>query len=121
LSGKRAKAEKEYRQFVQGGMEKTSLWAEVKGQTILGDDEFVDSLIDHLKKHKDVPEIPRSQRYVNRPHLDQIFQEGIIMDKWKRDKKIAEALVKHGYLQVEIARYLGMHYSTISNLLKGKG
>jgi DNA-binding CsgD family transcriptional regulator len=42
------------------------------------------------------------------------------MDKWKRDKKIAEALVKYGYLQVEIARYLGMHYSTISNLLKGK-
>lgn len=121
LSGKRAKAEKEYRQFVQGGMEKTSLWAEVKGQTILGDDEFVDSLIDHLKKHKDVPEIPKSQRYVNRPSLDQIFQEGIIMDKSKRDKKIAEALVKYGYLQVEIARYLGMHYSTISNLLKGKG
>jgi len=121
LSGKRAKAEKEYRQFVQGGMEKTSLWAEVKGQTILGDDEFVDSLIDHLKKHKDVPEIPKSQRYVDRPSLDQIFQEGIIMDKSKRDKKIAEALVKYGYLQVEIARYLGMHYSTISNLLKRKG
>lgn len=120
LSGKRAKAEKEYRQFVQGGMEKTSLWAEVKGQAILGDDEFVDSLIDHLKKHKDVPEIPKSQRYVNRPSLDQIFPEGIIMDKSKRDKKIAEALVKYGYLQIEIARYLGMHYSTISNLLKGK-
>jgi putative transposase len=120
LSGKRAKAEKEYRQFVQEGMGKTSLWAEVKGQTILGDDEFVDSLIDHLKKHKDVPEIPKSQRYVNRLSLNQIFQEGIIMDKRKRDKKITEALVKYGYLQVEIAHYLGMHYSTISNLLKGK-
>jgi hypothetical protein len=120
LSRKRIKAEKEYRQFVQGGMEKTSLWAEVKGQTILGDDEFVDSLIDHLKKHKDAPEIPKNQRYVNRPSLDQIFQKGIIMDKSKRDKKITEALVKYGYLEVEIARYLGMHYSTISNLLKGK-
>jgi putative transposase len=121
LSDKRAKAEKEYRQFVRGGMEKTSLWAEVKGQTILGDDEFVDSLMDHLKKHKDVPEIPKSQRYVSRPSLDQIFQKGIITDKRKRDKKIVEALVKYGYLQVEIARYLGMHYSTISNLLKEKG
>jgi len=120
LSGKRARAEKAYRQFVQGGMGKTSIWTEVKGQTLLGDDEFVYSLIDHLKKHKDVSEIPKSQRYVNRPSLNQIFQEGIKMDKLKRDKKIVEALVKHGYLQVEIASYLGMHYSTISNLLKGK-
>jgi hypothetical protein len=100
---------------------KTSIWTEVKGQTILGDDEFVYSLKDHLKKHKDVPEIPKSQRYVNRPSLNQIFQEGIKMDKLKRDKKIVEALVKYGYLQVEIASYLGMHSSTISNLLKGKG
>ena len=120
LSGKRARAEKAYRQFVQGGTGKTSIWTEVKGQTILGDDEFVYSLKDHLKKHKDVPEIPKSQRYVNRPSLNQIFQEGIKMDKLKRDKKIVEALVKYGYLQVEIASYLGMHYSTISNLLKRK-
>ena len=121
LSGKKTRAEKAYRQFVQGGMGKTSIWTEVKGQTILGDDEFVYSLMDLLKKQKDVSEIPKSQRYVNRPSLDQIFQEGIKMDKLKRDKKIVEALVKYGYLQVKIASYLGMHYSTISNLLKGKG
>ncbi len=40
-------------------------------------------------------------------------------DKLKRDKKIIDALVAYGYMQVEIASYLGMHYSTI-NLLKGK-
>jgi len=121
LSSKRRKAEKEYRQFVYEGIKKQSLWSEVKGQTILGDDTFVDSLVDYLTRHKDVAEIPKRQRYVSRPTLDQIFQEDILRDKRKRDKKIGEAVDTYGYRQSEIARHTGMHYSTISNILRGKG
>jgi len=47
----------------------------VRGQALLGEDEFADSLVAHLRKHKDVPEIPKSQRYVNRPLLGKIFTE----------------------------------------------
>ena len=121
FSGKRGEAEKEYRQFVQEGIGKESIWSGVKGQAILGEDEFIGSLIDHFKKHKDVIEIPKGQRYVNRPALEKIFPEIIIKDKENRDRKILEAVEKYGYRQSEIARYLVMHYSTISNLLRGAG
>ena len=121
MSSNRSKAKKEYRQFVQGGMGKKSLWSEVKGQAILGDDAFVASLIGYLTRHRDVAEIPKTQRYVNRPTLDQIFQEDILRDKRKRNKKIVEAVDTYGYRQSEISRHVGIHYSTISNLLRGKG
>jgi hypothetical protein len=83
-------------------------------------EEFVDSLADYLKKYREVPEIPKSQRYVNKPTLEKILQENILRDRRKRNRKIAEAVFKHGYRQSEIARHLGMHYSTISNLLREK-
>jgi putative transposase len=61
FSGKREKAEKEYRQFVRWGLGEKTIWTEVREQSLLGEDDFVDKLTDHLKKHKDVPEIPRSR------------------------------------------------------------
>ena len=121
FSGKRNKAEREYRQFVNWGIGEKSIWAEVKGQVILGEDEFVDSLADYLKKYKHVPEIPRSQRYANRPTLDKIFQESILSDKRKRDKKMAEAVERYANGQSEIARRLSLHVSTVSTILRVRG
>jgi hypothetical protein len=121
FSGKRSKAEQEYRQFVKWGINEKSIMLDVKGQVILGEDEFVDSLADHLKKHKHVPEIPRSQRYANRPTLEKIFQESILRDKRKRDKKMAEAVERYAYRQSEIARHLSLHVSTVSNILRAGG
>ena len=121
FSGKRSKAEQEYRQFVKWGINEKSIMLDVKGQVILGEDEFVDSLADHLKKHKHVPEIPRSQRYANRPTLDKIFNESILRDRKKRDRKMAEAVERYAYRQSEIARHLGLHVSTVSNILRVRG
>ena len=92
----------------------------VKGQTVLGKPEFVDSLVDHLKAFKQVSEIPRSQRFANRPTLEELFEEKTIKDKKERNRRIAKAVLEHGCSQTEIARHLGMHYSTISNLLSEK-
>ena len=117
FSGKRGKAEQEYRQFVQWGINKETIWAEVRGQALLGEDEFADSLVAHLRKHKDVPEIPKSQRYVNRPLLGKIFTEQVIRDKQKRDRNIVEAVEKHLYSQREIADHLGLHYTSVSRII----
>ena len=117
FSGKRAKAEKEYKQFVQWGIGKQTIWTEVRGQAILGEEEFADKLVDHLRKHKDVPEIPKSQRYADRPGLDKIFSERVLKDRQKRDRKIAEAVERFGYTQRSIAKHLDMHYSYISQIL----
>ncbi|OGP29382.1 MAG: addiction module toxin RelE, partial [Deltaproteobacteria bacterium GWB2_42_7] len=121
LSKTREKAEKEYRQFVKGGIGKETIWTDLKGQTILGEDKFVDSLIEHLRKRKDIPDIPKSQRYANRPSLEKIFPEGILRDKGKRNKKIIEAVEKYGYRQREIADYLGMYFTSVSRIMKREG
>lgn len=120
FSRKRAKAEQEYRQFVEWGIGMETIWREVKGQSILGEDDFVEGLISHIRKHQDIPEIPKSHRYVNRPSLDKIFLENVILNKKKRDKKIIDAVQKYGYTQQQIAAHLNLHYSTISNLVRGK-
>jgi len=120
FSRTRAKALKEYRQFVQWGIGKDSVWNEVKGQTLLGEDDFFDSLADHLRRHKDIPEIPKSQRFANRPELDKIFTKNIRDYKHKRDRKIGEAIEKYGYTQRSIADHLGMHFTYISRILRGQ-
>jgi putative transposase len=116
FGGKREKAEQEYRQFVQRGIGR-SIWHEVRGQAILGAEDFADTLSDHLRKHQDVPEIPKSQRYANRPALEKMFAENIVRNKQKRDRKIAEAVERHLYTQREIAAHLGLHYTSVSRII----
>jgi len=120
FSRKRLKAASEYRQFVRRGIGKDTIWREVKGQSILGEDDFVEGLLPHIKKSRDIPDIPKSHRYVNRPDLKTVFKESALRDREKRNKKIIEAVQKHGYTQRQIAAHLHMHYSTISNLVRGK-
>lgn len=115
-----SKAEKEYRLFVKGGINKGTIWDNVKGQSILGEDDFVASLSEYLKRKQDIPEISKSQRYANRPTLEQIFREGIIKDKIKRDQKMVEAIEKFGYTQRSIADYLGFHFTYISRILSNQ-
>lgn len=112
------KAEKEYKEFVSHGVGDKSIWVDVKGQSILGDDEFVDGLKDHLKKYKDIPDIPKSQRYLNRPSLEEIFKEGVLQDKRNRNEKILEAVEKYGYRQREVADYLGIFFTSVSRIMK---
>jgi putative transposase len=112
-------AEKEYRQFVKRGDGKEAIGIEVKGQVILGEDDFVESLAGHLKKHKDLPGISKSQRYAARPSLDKIFKESILNDKRKRDGKIADAVEKYGCTQRSISDHPGLHFSYVSSILYG--
>jgi putative transposase len=99
---------------------KETIWREVKGQSILGEDDFVEGLLPHIKDHQDIPEIPKSHRSVNRHGLERIFTENVILDKGKRDTKIIDAVQNYGYTQQQIATHLHLHYSTISNIVRGK-
>ena len=118
FSGKRGKAEQEYRKFVSWGIGQKTIWTDVRGQALLGEEGFMDKMVDHLKKHKDIPEIPRSQRYATRPALSVLISEGIANDQRKLMKCMTEAVERHGYRQSEIARHVGVHYSTISRWLR---
>jgi len=58
-------------------------------------------------------EIPRKQLYATRPSLEKIFQTND-----KRERKIYQANQNYGYALKEIAEYLGLHYTTISKIIK---
>jgi hypothetical protein len=47
----------------------------VKGQAILGEDEFVGGLMEHLRKGKDISDIAKSQRNVSLPSLVKILAD----------------------------------------------
>lgn len=118
FSGKRGKAENEYRQFVKSGIGEQTIWTAVRGQTLLGEDDFVDTLADHLREKKDIPDIPRSQRYSTRPDLPKLLSDPIKKDQRKLKKKLQEAVEKYGYHQSQLARHLAVHRSTISRWLQ---
>jgi putative transposase len=111
-------AQGKYKKFVREGMEKDSIWTQVKGQMLLGEDDFIDRCKNYLKKHEDIKEIPRSQRFFHRPSLEQLFSNS--NDNHKRNRKIQEAIEEYGYSQKAIADHLGMHYASISRILKIK-
>ncbi len=119
FGSKRRRAEKRYRAFVMDGIRGHRIWKDVKGQSILGEREFVNRLIDYARGYEEVKEIPKVQRYLNRPGLEEIFKntEG---EKRKRDRGIAEAVKRWGYSEKEIADYLRLHYSTVSRLIGRK-
>ncbi len=120
FSRKRGKAEQEYRRFVRSGIGQQTIWTEVRGQSLLGEDSFVDSLVDHLIKHKDIPEIPRSHRYAHRPSLEKLLGVEMQMNLRKRREAVIMAVEQYGYHQQEIASHLGLHYSSVSRIVKGE-
>jgi len=116
--GRRRKtAQKKYAAFVAAGMEAPSPWDELKSQVLLGSERFVTELQPCLKSTQTINEIPRTQRFVNRPRLVVLFES---KDSWSREKRnevIREAHEEHGYTLTEIGRAVGLHYTTISKIV----
>lgn len=81
LSPKRMKAEGIYRQFVRAGIRSESIWKDLRAQSILGEDSFVERLKDHLKGKEAIPDISKSQRFINRPSLEKILSPELIRKK----------------------------------------
>jgi hypothetical protein len=91
-----------------------------KVQSILGEEDFIERIEDHLRGKKEIPEIPKSQRYMNGPILGKLFEEEVIGDKRRRDKRIVEAVEGFGYSQREVADHLGMHFTSINRIMRQK-
>jgi hypothetical protein len=120
FGSKKRAAEKRYRAFVMDGIGGSRIWVDVKGQSILGDGDFVNRLVDYARGYEEVKEIPKIQRYLNRPSLAEIFKNSR-GDKRGRDRGITEAVKRWGYSEREVADYLRLHYSTVSRLIGRKG
>lgn len=114
---RRSQAQAAYRGFVREGIGGERIYGKVKGQSLLGGEEFVDKLLGYVRGFEQVSEIPREQRYLHRPSLQSLFKSQGKRERSRRDKQIGEAVERHGYSQREVAQHLGMHYSTISKIL----
>ncbi|MGH8064194.1 MAG: transposase [Candidatus Entotheonellia bacterium] len=113
----RDRAERQYRKFVQAGMDAPSPWEHLQGQLILGSEEFLGSVKPLLGETAHVQEVPRAQRFAHRPKLAQVLPVGQIDRKDTRDRLIREAHFMHGYKLIEIARHLDVHYTTVSKIV----
>jgi REP element-mobilizing transposase RayT len=117
---KRSIAEKAYQKFIQAGIKQESIWKAVRAQSILGEEEFATTLIEYLKGKRDIAELPKTQRFADRPSIEKIFSGKIFQDVSKRNEKIQEAVYRYGYRQREVADYLDMHFTSISRILRNK-
>jgi putative transposase len=87
-------------------------------QSLLGLEGFAEALRGHVTGKEQIREIPKGQRLLGRATLKKLFDKAG-KDKAIRDRLISQAVNQHGYSQMEVARHLQLHYSTVSRLIKG--
>jgi REP element-mobilizing transposase RayT len=118
FSTSHAESCRRYRQFVKEGMNIIeSPWEKLTGQILLGTEAFVQKARGLLSEKDDLAEIPRIQRHVGRPPLDELFSPAISLTKEERNRLIHLAHGKHGYTLKEISQALGIHYTTVSKVI----
>ncbi len=113
---KKPEAQKLYRKFVRAGIGLKSPWGELQGQILLGEEAFIDSHRGLLHDRQRAKEISRPQRSLNRPKLTKLFIKA--RNKAQRNKQIDRAHIQHGYTLKAIADHLGIHYTTVSKIIK---
>ncbi len=114
----RTKARTEYRRFVLAGVGGESPWKQLTGQSFLGGAEFLERLSPYLRQKAALKEIRSVDRLANRPSLQALFAESARKNKTLRNQAMRTAHFEHGYRQKEIADHLGLHYTTVSGILK---
>ena len=92
----------------------------IKRQSVFGEGDFIENLSDYVKGRKQIPELAKNQRFMNKPPLSDIFKSEVLRDKRKRDKSIGEAVFEHGYTQREVADHLRIHFTSASRILRAK-
>jgi len=120
FGSKRKTAQASYRRFIRDGIGAGSIWKSARARSVLGEETFIKSLSDYVKGRKQIPEIAKSQRFMNKPPLEDIFRPEVLGDKRKRDKGIGRAVFEHGYTQREVADHLGIHFTSVSRILRVK-
>jgi REP element-mobilizing transposase RayT len=111
----RTKSQQKYQEFVHDGIDGSTPWTHLVGQVLLGNEEFTGKIKGLLAGKDKIQEIPKAQRYSTRPQLQKILKTG---RKGKiTSDAVYEAHVKYGYTLKEIAKVIGVHYTTVSRLV----
>jgi putative transposase len=108
-------AEKNYHDFVYVGIEEDDPFRKLGKGGILGSPQFIDYIWDKERGSEELKEVPRDQRMIKRPTLDDLFSE--TMSTKDRNNIILFAKKKCAYSNKEIGDYLNIHYSTVSKVI----
>ena len=101
---------------MRDGLDCQSPWGDLRGGLLLGDEGFVARMKPNLSEKMFADEIPRRERLAHRPDPEELFsgQEG----KEQRSKAAYQAHVEWGYTLKDIGEVLGVHYATVSRMVR---
>jgi REP element-mobilizing transposase RayT len=116
FSGQRQEARRKLRQFVLAGEQEESFWQDLRGQCILGGEKFLQRVMPKLREKAWITEIPRQQRFADRPALSEILPASF-PSRLARNEAIVRAYREYGYSQAAIAKKAGLHYSTVIRII----
>jgi hypothetical protein len=108
-----------YRRFVAEGMRQKAGLQENAGLWV-GSDEFGDRLQDLARGKRDVREHPVRQRRPSRSDLAAYFPLETLKDRSARNEAICLAYADGRFTQREIGDHLGLHYVTVSCIVRAK-
>jgi putative transposase len=111
----RKRAVAAYRDFVCAGVGLPSVWNDLRGQIYLGKEEFVETMQQHVQSDSNISEIPRAQRRAKAKPLSYYSSFN------DRNAGIAAAYQTGDYTMKAIADEFGLHYATVSRIVKKVG
>jgi putative transposase len=112
FAAQRARAIAKYVAFVHEGARLPSVWSQLQGQVYLGSEAFVKKMQALVDKKPTLTEIPRAQRRALKRALSDYA------DAHARDEAIALAYLSGQHTMAAIATHFGVHYTTVSRLVK---
>ena len=102
-----------YKTFVSEGKGQISPWQQLQNQVYLGSEKFIENMQALIDGEKELNEIPSSPR---RPKPKELkYYES---SNNNRNSAIVDAYSSGGYTLKDIGQYFGLHYSTVSGILK---
>jgi REP element-mobilizing transposase RayT len=109
----KARARENYRRLVSQGGGADGPWGGLVGGAVLGGEALVKSVAAGQGVPPDA-ETPRRRRHPARPALDTLVAPGVERAEW-----MGRAWRQYGYTLSEIANPAGLHYSSVSKIIKG--
>lgn len=116
LAKTKSAARKRYADFVSAGIGLDSPLREVKGQVLLGGAAFVKKLAPETTERPAPAVIAVRQRLLRRPTLKVLLRNTAA--KAARNQAVGQAFLEHGYTLLEIGRATGLHFATISRIVR---
>lgn len=115
FSESRSVAIDRYKAFVSECQDIPSPWTSLRNQIYLGSEQFVEQAQLLIDRDRELSEVPSSQRRPVPRTLDYY-----VAASRDRNTAISSAYRSGGYTQREIGDYFGLHYSTVSGIIKNQ-